>query len=684
MRREALTLLQAEYATSKKRKTETLHVMWSDIMIEYQTDNVWDLLDFIERAVSLEGSESGQSMARLTEPDSYQSQYFAQYPMINLLCRRIAALLSLKEPEFSIENENPSDEAVAWLLEEHMRSLLRRLKFRTLAKQLVLDNCLFGTEICKVGYGSRYIYGEEPWAGKIPKGTDIPDDEDEWPYGPRTEYGYGVFEDDMPNIIRIRPHDIFVNPGARVREEIRRIYHRSTRYLIDVWHDERLERDAREQCRGTTPKGLESTFPDANDWELAAESQKVDVVECLDLASFQYCVFAEGISTPLRDWQMVPFDVKEVYHWFSLIDNPESVWGIPYAKLLMPSAKAKNLIRGRILDSFDREGKRVRLWDAGIGDEKFRIDLANAEDGANMQVDGWPQDGLASHYHEIDFGGANPELFKLQDGFDWDASVISGLDDPTRNVWKPGSKATATEIATRSNQQEVSLEAFRENFEMHLEEVIADLCRILLQTWDADQMVKVVGDDPRVFFWVPVERNRILGDFRLQVHAGSTEKHDKATYRRQLTEVLPRIVELAQQIDMEAMTAAQTGVQSSVNRTALLEEVLAAFDKRIADKILRRKDPLDLFRRLITQHHFDPTKIVASQAFIQKFQQTPMAPGAAPSQSPQPSGQLAAPGAPPIASFEERNRIPNPTATQFGRFPMDSTSGRELSETMRR
>lgn len=654
MTREQLALYKQEYKDAMSLKKDRLHQTWGGIIAEYRLNNFWGVHQYIDDLV-------------MTDPTNLLATD-GRTGHLNVYVRKFVSLLNMARPEFLMDNEMPGQEPFAWVIENVFNQLCRHLKMSRVSRKLALQAALFGTGIAKVGYSSEFMYSEDAWSGDLPSGMDI-GSEKMWPYGDTTEYRLGRSWNGKPSVLAVPAPNIFFNPGCYQLDDVRRIFHRTTRRVVDCVHDERYLRKSRKQIFGHVNKDIdERTYlTTVQDDELLKEVRTTDIVEVFDLASRKFCVINEESDLPLRDWTDFPLDIDCPYHFYQPIPDPESCWGIPYALLFFQQVQAHNQLRAITIDSIGRDSKKVILANSNVFDEEKVAEMNHAKNHEWVSIDGVDRDAdLSRAYAVVDFGGVNPDLLQLQSLIMDDMTMMTGLDDPSRNFYRPGGN-TATEINARAEQQGLSISDMRDEFEEFLEDVAGSLCKVMLQNWDEKQVVKFVGEDPRLYFWVAIDRQRLLGNFNLRINVGTTEKIDKATYRRQLIDLLPRILELGQSIDAEAAAIAQAGAQPSpLNRQELLREVLESFDPRLSNKILRRRDPSEVLNRLM-------------DSGVPPMQVSPML-----TQQLGASGPPAVPGV-PGASFEEANRIPAPAeGNQFGGgFQQDTGAGiggRMLSE----
>lgn len=600
MTQDALDLLKWEYHESKVDKEGKLHGKWKELVDEFRGDAT-KMFETIEQSVA------NPTLAKLIASDG-------RMPNVNLIIRKLIALLTLKDIEFNIKNRTPNFEAMADLLEYSVEQVLQDINIKKLNRKTLLDALLFGTAAWSIGYESIYVPSERAWAEPIPRGMDSEDVKHakKLPHGALTEYGLREVGKEMPTIHRIRPHDLFFPPGTVVLEEVRRIYVRHTRWASDVWRDSRYSKKFRRQFRGKPTDKIKGSYPAGNALDIMREVEKGEVIQCFDIASNQFCVFSEDADVPAIDWTPQPFKFKglPIKIW-TPIEDPESVWGIPYAWLFLPQARAINQLRAKEILSLQRDGKKVFVWNPELVDQdELDQKVLEARDGAHITFDKNTDTGLDMRkmMQTIDFGGANKYLGEAKDAAQRDLGMISGLDDPARN--EPGkSRTTATEIDARRTQQGVTFNDIQMMFEEYQEEGIGDLIMVILQNWGQERMIKVVGKDTRVWFWVKVERDKMLAEFTLKITAGSTQKQDKTVYRQQLIEAIPKVLELGQHIDQERLMVAQGMEPSPVDREALLRLFLEELNPRLADVVMRRKDPAELVMRLIQQHDLFPDQM---------------------------------------------------------------------------
>lgn len=589
MQQSTLTHLQEEYRASREEKEKRYHGVWRPILDEFGLRNFGDVWDHVQR---------------YKEPDEHTALAGqGRVGSLNVLVRKMAGLVGLRDPEFLVQSGNPWDEAVAVVLEHAFEQNRRAISWNREMKKTVLEGCLFGTGHVKVGYGSQYVYDESAWSERVPGRAKrlLTEHDKAMPYGLSSEHNFRV-QEGMPSMVHVPAQDVFYNLGVRREEDIRRIYHRTRRPIADVLHDSRYDTRARGEVHVSRwgDEGAAWLYLDAYE----RDTQYVECVECFDIPSRQYCVFTEYARTPLRDWTLFPFPIQSPHHRFVPIPHPLDVWGIPYALLILGQAQAMNRLRGVIIDAISRDGKKIFLGDADRVDEEQRREIERSRDGQYVWIHGLnPEQG--SPFLPVEFGGARPEVLELTRFIERDQAWVSGLTDATRND-TGSSDETATAVAQRAEQQGLTVDEFVEENETFQEATAVDMMKIMMSRWDSAKLVRVMGPDPNIYFWTTVNLERMLGSFTLEVVAGSTQKRDRATQRKQWLELLPRLGELDDRIKMDLQIQMQTGQAGFVNWYEVLRQTLDLFDTTLARKILRPDNMVMLVQRLMAQYQESP------------------------------------------------------------------------------
>jgi hypothetical protein len=644
MKKAELDLLRQEYKWSKEQTTDKFHDKWVPIMDEYGLKSFDEVLEFVTE--------------HLNHADMLMA-HDASVGKFHLAIRKMLTLVSFRNPEFHIRNENPKSEAIAELLDASFPHELRRVRWPRRMRMRNLWALLTGFGMTKIGVSSIYHYDEPAYTGKLPHGGDLNEEFKKVPYGPTTEYMEAGVEEGEANLIYMPSTNIFTWPwDPAVWEHVQRLYIRYQRPLIDIYYDDRYENSR----QSVSPIRYEDRRNDPYFVGMSDEHQRHsmfgEVVECYDFASRKWCVFNENVDRELRDWTNLGLDISSPFTNFVPIESTKTWRGIPYAIRIINQAHAVNQLRGILKSKIASDGKTIYFYDPmGLSPED--MDRVNAmRDGEWMAIPGLAEMNSQGKdfIRAVEFGKPQPELLQLLSTFDADLREMSGLDNPAVNA--PASDQTATEVSLRSQQTNLDIRDYITTNEESQEEVAADFLRILLQKWPQDKILKVTGLTEQSYFWVPVTRQDLLkngGSFSLEIVAGSTEKLDKTTYRRQFTETMARIVELSQQKLADADREMQQLPTTGINWDEMIRSLLDLFDPTLSKKLMKRSDPAALIMRLAQNHGILPAGPDAVSPDIAKEIEQRLTMQA---QGQVPGNVTPFPGAQPNASFESRTGNP--------------------------
>ncbi|HRS96183.1 MAG TPA: hypothetical protein P5179_13025 [Candidatus Latescibacteria bacterium] len=622
----------------------------------------------------------------MADPDSFFANDSSR-GSLHIICRKLNTLTTLKNAQFAVSAKKPIDEPFARLGEKALDRETRRMQWQRRMRTIGMWTTLTGTGCCKLGIDSMYQYGEAAYSDKIPRKSDYYDEYKDQPYGPLTEYTDPSIRVGEVNMIHIPTTNVFANPEATTRDTVTRWYIRYQRPLIDALRDYRYDPQARGALRGmTTNDARYSVWLDERDDEERLWARYCEVVECFDLSSRQVCVFTEYGNKPLIDWHNFRLDVFCPLHLFTPIDHPTNWRGMPYAMLIYNQHKSINQLRALLKAKIGSDGKTVYAYDPDRITEEQLTPLRKARDGEWVPIEGllsMMQNG-EEFFKVIEFGKPNPDILRMMQMFENDLQFMSGMDEPTRGI-ETGGEKTATEVSVRQQQQSLTISDYVARNEEFQEEVAGDVLRLVVQNWDQQKLVKVCGSDDDSYFWVNIERERMRTEFDLEVVAGSTEKMDSTTYRRQYNEMTDRLVQVAGVAMQENQLVAQGIQPTGIVWSEVIRRLVNNYEPCLGNQILNKRDPFALMMDLIQQHNIWPVKMSADleQRLVAAFASPPPMQGQQPGMQP---GQQ--PGGMPPNVVPMPGQQGTPTAVQQPQVnsmnaPQDMagfTSGRQMSE----
>lgn len=581
-----LAFLQSEFQRSRQDKRSYYHRIWDTVLQEYGLDTVSDVLEHMRKYRVL-SSENLESLS-------------ARVPTLNVLVRKVMAMIGFQNPEFMVENQNPLDEPIAAILEAAMRHVVEACDWSSESDALKFDLVLYGTCIAKLGFGSEFVYDAQAWSAPVPRAArKLLGDDQNLPYGVTTEYTNYSVQEGFPMMKHVPVRDMVFNLGVRRKEDIRRYYHINRRPLVDVLHDSRYDDIAKRQVTLMTDEANEDRWFQIDPF--TTETEYVECIEVFDAATRQFAVFTQNAQRPLIDWTLFPYPIANPYVMGELIPMDGTVWGLPYSLLVHGQARAINRCRAAINEAVERDGKQVTFCDAAkwSSEEMQRAQTArNGEWVPKESLD--PADpGLYVH----NFSSVNPDVVNLGNIHQQDQNFASGLTDPTRG--SRGGGETATEVQVRQEAQNITVDDFVQRYERFWRELGKGTMRLMLSRWNPDRLVKVVGPNENIFFWTQLNVERVQGSFTLSVVAGSAQRRDRAVQRQQWTEMLP----VMGQIYNFIMAEQQMGQQGPIDWHEVLRETLDQYDPVLARRVLRPQNTAMLVMRLMMQHSVMPVGV---------------------------------------------------------------------------
>ena len=619
--------------------------------------------------------------------------------------RKMQSLVAMTNPIVSVTPNGPNNDVICQILDKHLNILSEKIKLdRTLSVDALMYALVFGTAIAYCGYESVDVPGMFPYAKKPGrKSVEELGIEGDLLFGTQSEVNPNI-QKNQPVVKIINPYFISTNPAATSVDEIRHIFYVRLRPQADVRFDSRYDSDA---AHDVPPLSHAEAF--YNDPVLTgltqdmAEHEKIcAVVQCFDVATKQFCVFHPEVEKPLIDWTPSGIDrMHSPFVWFTPIKDPLSPFGQPYAMQFVDIADAYNKINRRLFELIVQHGKVTRLFDSNVFTPNI---MAQIRDGdGEIGIPGLSELNQTAAIKELTQTPFPPELARMAEQFWSMLGISTGLTDAARN--QPTTNQTATEATIRMQQMGTLVADMRARYREFYDDVCENVLRVVLSKWDEEQMIRVAGNDPALFFWTKIGRDRISQEFNINVSVGQSENPSPEVLTRQWNELLPRLQALIAMANQEAAIARQGGPQSIVDVQEVIRITVERYCPSYAARILRQQNPLEMLVRAIAEGIVDMSRPDLVSPALQSmlgdlmYRWDIMTHGIPTGAMPNPQ-QLASAlqinGAPVganatpsmegggVPSFEESNGVPKPEPILPFGMTMDSPamqSGRMLSET---
>ena len=593
----ALQAIQEEYRRSKD-EMEPYHALADEVVREYSGDSLERLVGYVngqietvyEAMLPLYASGTVNNMENLVDR------------MLARISRRAA--LSLKS------GQDPRNNAYAPLVLSTLDTVQDRTDWDGQMRAIKLDALLTGLGVGRLGLASKYVYGQGAWAEKAPAGAE-PDRHEQyfqqgaWSEPDRVEEGdptlyHQSFWHWFPNLGALRA------PGLH-----RRTYLRDLRPAIDVLRDVRFDKAARREVERFIENGQDVWGMEPYMGSMRSEVELVEQVTLIDHMSQKFTIFTPSATRPLLEYTDWPFQIARPVKLMRLSAHPRTQIPMSYALRILGPCQAINVLRSTLLRRISESAKTINLYDPddGIG-EQLLYQLQTAQSNAYIP---WPQlrekliNGLPP-IHVMKFVDANAPLLELMQIFDADLIKMSGQSDVSVNRNATSSRRSALEIGTQNAAEMTTTEDFIKMAERFEEECAGDMLRLIAANWGPEKWVGLLGPRKEFLLWYRLDRDRLLGEWNLQVVADSSRPLDKASEHQRFVESLDRAIALKREewADFQAELNSQGQWKRPFNYDALYEEIFNRNDVTLAGRVLNPERNAELALELALHHGLSP------------------------------------------------------------------------------
>jgi len=333
-----------------------------------------------------------------------------------------------------------------------------------------------------------------------------------------------VLVKDQPDVTRVSPFDMFVDPDAKVLEAARWI---AQRFFVPI-ETARKNKDWNEKTRKSLAKVNISKAREMVTVEAQNEQSNkdgfVEIYEFYDLVEGTMCVFAEGSSGFLLDPVESPFKNGHPYEFLENYEVPEKFYPTGDVETIFPLQLELAIARTAQINDRKR-GRRITLFrEAALGSDGIEALRAGQD---NVMIPVLSKDTPFNDvFMQVSSLGLQPEWYRADGQAMDDINVVSGVSEYARGG-SSDIRRTATEVGVtqdyanaRSADKLAKVERFMAN--------IAERMILLTQEFmDGEDVARVVSDSQAVE-WVPYNRDRLKGSFTFKVEAGSTQPQNES------------------------------------------------------------------------------------------------------------------------------------------------------------
>lgn len=331
---------------------------------------------------------------------------------------------------------------------------------------------------------------------------------------------------DAPNVTRVSPFDMVVDPDALRIEDARWIAQRSFVPLSVARDNDDWNPRVRRKLKPSVLSEARSEV-DVDDSEGTKEAAFVVVYEYYDLLNGTFCVFAENCDDFLVKPTKSPFPSVHPFVFLANYEVPERFYPVGDLEMIYGLQLELAITRTQMMNDRKR-GKRVAMVrSASIGPEGME-QLESGED--NVLLDVIEDRPFNDIFDVVSPTGLHPEWYNQSQMILDDINTVSGVSEYARGNM-PDIKRTATEAGLIQDAANARSADKLFKVEQAMARVAERMIKLSQVFMDSEDVAKVVSDD-QVVSWVPYDRQALQGDFSFEVEAGSSQPQNES-FRRQ-------------------------------------------------------------------------------------------------------------------------------------------------------
>lgn len=332
---------------------------------------------------------------------------------------------------------------------------------------------------------------------------------------------------DAPDVSRVSPFDMIVDPDALRIEDARWLAQRSFIPLETARTNEDWSPRVRRKLKPSVLSQVREDVDVDSDKDKNKDASFVVVYEYYDLLNGTVCVFAEGCDDFLSKPTKSPFPGV---HPFVLLENyevPERFYPIGDLEMIYSLQLELAVTRTQMMNDRKR-GQRIAMYrSAAIGPEGVEA-LESGED--NVMLDVLEDRPFNDVFDVVSPVGLHPEWYNQSQMILDDINMVSGVSEYARGNM-PDIKRTATEAGLIQDAANARSADKLFKVEQMMARVAERMIKLSQMFMDTEDVAKVVSED-QVVSWIPYDRAALQGDFSFEVEAGSSQPQNES-FRRQ-------------------------------------------------------------------------------------------------------------------------------------------------------
>jgi len=338
-----------------------------------------------------------------------------------------------------------------------------------------------------------------------------------------------VVTEDHPNVERVSPFDVLVDPDATRDYDMRWIAQRiavpkAEARLKKHWNQNVLSDlidSAKELKEG------DGYYDD----QIGKDETYIIVYEHYDLSTGYLCTFADQGDDFLEDPKPTPFPFLHPFVMLRNYEVPEHFYPIGELEMIDPLVEAMSRILTRQLGDIGQFTRKFGTKEGWVDDKAINA-LKSTADGEVVTFTDAAPDDLRQALVALPTMTPDASMYQMNDVLVDHTTRVSAVNEYMQGAL-PEIRRTATEagiIADASNARAAEKLA---QIELNVANVARRVVQLGQKMLTEEQVALMYEEDPNnPTEWVPFSREDIQGEYSFEVEAGSTQPRNE-TFRRQ-------------------------------------------------------------------------------------------------------------------------------------------------------
>jgi hypothetical protein len=338
---------------------------------------------------------------------------------------------------------------------------------------------------------------------------------------------------DDPQVLRVSPFDIFVDPDATTLRDARWIAHRMIIPLTLAQKDKRWSPKQRSLLSPTAVSQARDTVDKASDVDMSDDAEFAEIYEFYDLVDNTVCTIGVGCDDYLMDPVDIPFSFG---HPFVFIPNylvPERFYPIGDIESIFNLQMELATTRTQMINDRKRF-RRVYMYKPDSIEPDSLDKFRNGDDEVLVEV--LRDVPFSEVMAPMQSSPLPPEFYQQTEMIQGDINVVSGVNEYQRGVAQP-IRRTATEAAMMQDAANARSAEKLNRIERAASQVAYNVIALNQQFLDVEKVARIVGDDGQVA-WMAYDASTLAGGLDFKVETGSTRPTDDSMRQQKALQLL--------------------------------------------------------------------------------------------------------------------------------------------------